>query len=217
MDTNSIRRENLRALAATYKSQADFAAACGTAASVISLIISPNPKRNLGHRLARKIEEAQGLPLGWLDSEHSTSEANSPESEPIRSYKSPSTQSFAPQPHALPHKGEGRSPGEQPFAKEIARGEGKNRRHGAQDRHRTSSRRRARRRSGWRCAGRLRWPDGRSGAGSASSRHGGRPRGVRRDVPAGAGDIPRPRRRHRRPLRRLLLLPAVDDRRGPPR
>ena len=54
MDTNSIRRENLRALAATYKSQADFAAACGTAASVISLIISPNPKRNLGHRLARK-------------------------------------------------------------------------------------------------------------------------------------------------------------------
>ena len=71
MDTNSIRRENLRALAATHKSQADFAAACGTAASVISLIISPNPKRNLGHRLARKIEEAQGLPLGWLDSEHS--------------------------------------------------------------------------------------------------------------------------------------------------
>lgn len=37
MDTNSIRRENLRALAATHKSQADFAAACGTAASVISL------------------------------------------------------------------------------------------------------------------------------------------------------------------------------------
>ncbi len=73
MDTNSIRRENLRALAATHKSQADFAAACGTAASVISLIISPNPKRNLGHRLARKIEEAQGLPLGWLDSEHSAS------------------------------------------------------------------------------------------------------------------------------------------------
>ena len=77
MDTNSIRRENLRALAATHKSQADFAAACGTAASVISLIISPNPKRNLGHRLARKIEQAQGLPLGWLDSEHSTP-ANSP-------------------------------------------------------------------------------------------------------------------------------------------
>ena len=78
MDTNSIRRENLRALAATHKSQADFAAACGTAASVISLIISPNPKRNLGHRLARKIEEAQGLPLGWLDSEHSV-----PDESPI--------------------------------------------------------------------------------------------------------------------------------------
>lgn len=80
MDTNSIRRENLRALAATYKSQADFAVACGTAASVISLIISPNPKRNLGHRLARKIEEAQGLPLGWLDSEHSAVTPTSPES-----------------------------------------------------------------------------------------------------------------------------------------
>jgi phage repressor protein C with HTH and peptisase S24 domain len=71
MDTNSIRRENLRALAARYGTQAEFAAACGTAPSVISLIVSPNPKRNLGHQLARKIESAQGLPMGWLDSTHS--------------------------------------------------------------------------------------------------------------------------------------------------
>lgn len=78
MDTNSIRRENLRALAATHKSQADFAAACGTAPSVISLIISPNPKRNLGHRLARKIEEAQGLPSGWLDCEHPKENGEAP-------------------------------------------------------------------------------------------------------------------------------------------
>lgn len=67
MDTNSIRRENLRALAARYQTQAEFATACGTAPSVISLIVSPNPKRNLGHQLARKIEAAQGLPSGWLD------------------------------------------------------------------------------------------------------------------------------------------------------
>jgi phage repressor protein C with HTH and peptisase S24 domain len=70
MDTNSIRRNNLRTLAERYETQAEFAALCGTAPSVISLIISPNPKRNLGHRLARKIEDAVGLPAGWMDTAH---------------------------------------------------------------------------------------------------------------------------------------------------
>lgn len=70
MDTNTIRRENLRALAARYPTQAEFAEACGTAPSVISLIVSPNPKRNLGPKLARKIEAAAGLPHGWLDQAH---------------------------------------------------------------------------------------------------------------------------------------------------
>jgi phage repressor protein C with HTH and peptisase S24 domain len=74
MDTNTIRRENLRALAARYETQAEFASICGTAASVISLIISPNPKRNLGHKLARKIEEAIGLQSGWMDRDHPKSE-----------------------------------------------------------------------------------------------------------------------------------------------
>lgn len=67
MDTYSIRRENLRSLIRESHSQAEFAAACGTAPSVLSLIVSPNPKRNLGDKLARKIEAAQGLPHGWLD------------------------------------------------------------------------------------------------------------------------------------------------------
>jgi phage repressor protein C with HTH and peptisase S24 domain len=67
MDINSIRRDNLRALSARFPTQAEFAAACGTAPSVISLIVSPNPKRNLGNQLARKIEAAQGLAPGWLD------------------------------------------------------------------------------------------------------------------------------------------------------
>lgn len=88
MDTNSIRRDNLRALAARYHTQAEFAAACGTAPSVISLIVSPNPKRNLGHQLARKIEAAQGLPPGWLDTPRSDSEVETktPESNagPLR-------------------------------------------------------------------------------------------------------------------------------------
>lgn len=70
MDTNTIRRENLRTLAARYPTQAEFAVACGTAPSVISLIISPNPKRNLGHQLARRIEEAVGVEAGWLDQVH---------------------------------------------------------------------------------------------------------------------------------------------------
>lgn len=68
MDTNEIRRNNLRALAARWNTQAEFAEACGTAPSVISLIVSPNPKRNLGHALARKIELAVGLKPGYLDS-----------------------------------------------------------------------------------------------------------------------------------------------------
>lgn len=70
MDMNTIRRDNLRTLAARYPSQAEFAAACGTAPSVISLIVSPNPKRNLGDKLARKIEAAAGLPHGWMDQVH---------------------------------------------------------------------------------------------------------------------------------------------------
>ncbi len=78
MDTNSIRRENLRALAAHYPTQAEFAAACGTAPSVISLIVSPNPKRNLGPQLARKIESATGMPHGWLDRPHSATEVRKP-------------------------------------------------------------------------------------------------------------------------------------------
>lgn len=78
MDTNTIRRENLRALAARYPTQAEFAAACGTAPSVISLIISPNPKRNLGSQLARKIESAAGLEHGWLDQQHSPTARKGP-------------------------------------------------------------------------------------------------------------------------------------------
>lgn len=70
MDINSIRRENLRHLASRYPTQAEFAAACGTAPSVISLIVSPNPKRNLGSSLARKIELATGLESGWMDTYH---------------------------------------------------------------------------------------------------------------------------------------------------
>lgn len=76
MDTNTIRRENLRALAARYPTQAEFAAACGTAPSVISLIVSANPKRNLGTRLARQIEVAVGLEPGWLDREQGCQEAD---------------------------------------------------------------------------------------------------------------------------------------------
>lgn len=70
MDINTVRRENLRKLVQLATSQADFAESCGTAPSVISLIVSPNPKRNLGDKLARKIEAARELPHGWLDVSH---------------------------------------------------------------------------------------------------------------------------------------------------
>ncbi len=93
MDINQIRRENLRALAGRYQTRAEFAAVCGTAPSVLSLILSPNPTRNLGTKLARKIEAATDTPLGWLDVAHGSEHHADTEGLPvalankIRSYR----------------------------------------------------------------------------------------------------------------------------------
>jgi hypothetical protein len=67
MDIYSIRKHNLEKLSEGRKRK-DCAEKWNTSASTLSQILSKNPVRNLGDELARRIEKAEGLPSGWLDS-----------------------------------------------------------------------------------------------------------------------------------------------------
>ncbi len=71
MNSKEIRLINLKALITKAGSSAEFSKQSDTATSLISQIISPNPTRNVGDRLARKIEEKLGLTPGWMDTLHS--------------------------------------------------------------------------------------------------------------------------------------------------
>ena len=66
MDIYAIRKQNLLSLLAG-KTQRSCADRWETSPSTLSQIVSKNPVRNLGDDLARKIEQAEGLPNGWLD------------------------------------------------------------------------------------------------------------------------------------------------------
>lgn len=67
MDIKEIRRKNLRLLSEKFGGQKPLAEAADLAANQLNHIIGPNPIRNLGEQLARKIEANVGLPLGSLD------------------------------------------------------------------------------------------------------------------------------------------------------
>ena len=69
MDIYAIRKQNLLSLLAG-KTQRSCADRWETSPSTLSQIVSKNPVRNLGDDLARKIEQAEGLPNGWLDHVH---------------------------------------------------------------------------------------------------------------------------------------------------
>lgn len=71
MDTREIRRNNLRELAEKYGGQKALADAADLAPNQLNHIIGPNPIRNVGEQLARKIELQLGLNKGYLDSIHS--------------------------------------------------------------------------------------------------------------------------------------------------
>lgn len=71
MDTREIRRNNLRELAEKYGGQKALADAADLAPNQLNHIIGPNPIRNVGEQLARKIESQLGLNKGYLDSIHS--------------------------------------------------------------------------------------------------------------------------------------------------
>lgn len=66
MDIYAIRKQNLLALL-NGKKQRACAEKWDTSPSTLSQITSANAVRNLGDELARKIERAEGLPAGWMD------------------------------------------------------------------------------------------------------------------------------------------------------
>ena len=63
--TQKYRVNNLRRLIAEYGSQAKLADAVGCTPSVISQLVTGH--REIGEKLARKIEEGAGLQPLWLD------------------------------------------------------------------------------------------------------------------------------------------------------
>lgn len=70
MNREEIRRENARRLADGLGGKSAFARLLQMEASQVSQIIGPNPKKNIGNSIARRIEQAHHLPEGWLDVEH---------------------------------------------------------------------------------------------------------------------------------------------------
>lgn len=74
MDTREIRRQNLRNLVKQYGGQKELAEAADIAANQLNHLISPNPFRNVGEKLARKIEVNLNLPIGYLDDIHKDTE-----------------------------------------------------------------------------------------------------------------------------------------------
>lgn len=92
MDIYSIRKQNLLALLSGKKQRA-CAEKWDTSPSTLSQITSANAVRNLGDELARKIERAEGLPAGWMDTlqtggpSHSNIEPGPPITSPFRAVK----------------------------------------------------------------------------------------------------------------------------------
>ncbi|MCE3025759.1 helix-turn-helix transcriptional regulator [Salinicola sp. DM10] len=75
MDIYEIRKANLLGLM-RGRTRAACAERWDTSGSTLSQITSANAVRNLGDRLARKIEAAEGLPPGWMDHIHERKDAN---------------------------------------------------------------------------------------------------------------------------------------------
>lgn len=65
-----IRLENARRLADELGRMADFARLLGMSDSQMGQLIGRSPVRNIGPRVARRMEIAGGKPEGWLDVEH---------------------------------------------------------------------------------------------------------------------------------------------------
>lgn len=69
-----IRRENARSLA--LEGPAKFAHQIETTTQQVNQFMGPNPTRNIGDTLARRIETAFGKDRGWLDVQHNSANAD---------------------------------------------------------------------------------------------------------------------------------------------
>ncbi|MBE8233563.1 MAG: hypothetical protein HAW67_07475 [Endozoicomonadaceae bacterium] len=69
-----VRRENLQQLANDFKSQSAFSVASGISPAYVSHLLNKRKDgtyvKELGHNLARKIEDKLALTHGWLDTDH---------------------------------------------------------------------------------------------------------------------------------------------------
>ena len=70
MDIKQVRLENLLTLIKAVGSQIKFSRKVEIDSTHLSQIKNPKNKKNLGEKLARKIEGAMGLPYGWMDKLH---------------------------------------------------------------------------------------------------------------------------------------------------
>lgn len=73
---HQTRLENARLLVGG-RSLAEFAQSVGRSPTQISRLIGKNTNRNIGHKLAREFERNLGMPIGWLDTDHSNGVASS--------------------------------------------------------------------------------------------------------------------------------------------
>jgi hypothetical protein len=69
MDVKEIRKIKFRRLAESAPSKAAFAEKIDTAPAYVSQILSSSPKnpRNIGDKIARRIEKIYKKPRGWMD------------------------------------------------------------------------------------------------------------------------------------------------------
>ncbi|MFC3457215.1 LexA family protein [Massilia haematophila] len=75
MTREEIRRENARKLAASCGGKAALGRLVKMDPSQVSQLIGPNPTKNIGNSIARRIEQAFELPANWLDAPHPEMEA----------------------------------------------------------------------------------------------------------------------------------------------
>lgn len=82
MENKEIRKANLESLIEQKKlesgmTKAQFAESIDTSPAALSQLMGDKPNRNIGDKMARKIENALNLPSGWMDTLHSNdSESN---------------------------------------------------------------------------------------------------------------------------------------------
>lgn len=70
---SDISRTNARYLADSVGGFRRFGERVGLAESQVSQLLGKNPSRNIGVKVARRIEEAFEKPLGWIDQRHGES------------------------------------------------------------------------------------------------------------------------------------------------